>query len=62
MECELEEPANVGDLHRRILTEFPAMADAIERVRTAVNEDYADSDRPLRDGDVVAFIPPVSGG
>jgi len=28
----------------------------------AVNEEYAPDDRPLRDGDVMAFIPPVAGG
>lgn len=28
----------------------------------AVNETYAGLDEPVRDGDVVAFIPPVSGG
>jgi len=28
----------------------------------AVNEEYAAEDRLLRDGDVVAFIPPVAGG
>ena len=28
----------------------------------AVNEEYAGEDRILRDGDVVAFIPPVAGG
>ncbi|MFH1764239.1 MAG: MoaD/ThiS family protein [Gemmatimonadota bacterium] len=28
----------------------------------AVNEEYAPEDRLLRDGDVVAFIPPVAGG
>jgi len=28
----------------------------------AVNERYADPATPLADGDVVAFLPPVSGG
>jgi MoaE-MoaD fusion protein len=28
----------------------------------AVNDEYADPDRVLRDGDALAFIPPVSGG
>jgi MoaE-MoaD fusion protein len=28
----------------------------------AVNKEYADRERPLRDGDEVALIPPVSGG
>jgi MoaE-MoaD fusion protein len=29
---------------------------------TAVNESYADPDVVLRDGDELAFIPPVAGG
>ena len=29
---------------------------------TAVNESYVASDEVLRDGDEVAFIPPVAGG
>jgi molybdopterin converting factor subunit 1 len=28
----------------------------------AINEEYASEDRPLEDGDLVAFIPPVAGG
>ncbi|MGC8698246.1 MAG: molybdopterin converting factor subunit 1 [Halothiobacillus sp.] len=28
----------------------------------AVNHDYVDFDHPLRDGDEVAFFPPVTGG
>lgn len=33
-----------------------------ERLRVAVNGEFADWHRPLADGDEVAFIPPVSGG
>lgn len=31
-------------------------------VRAAVNQDFATRDTPVRDGDEVAFFPPVTGG
>lgn len=31
-------------------------------VRAAVNQDMADASTPVRDGDEVAFFPPVTGG
>ncbi len=34
----------------------------LENVMIAVNEEYALDDDLVKDGDVVAFIPPVSGG
>ena len=33
-----------------------------DRVRVAVNGDFAEPTHPLRDGDEVTFIPPVAGG
>lgn len=33
-----------------------------DRIRAAVNGDFAPSDSPLRDNDEVTFIPPVAGG
>lgn len=33
-----------------------------ERIRAAVNEEFVDGSRPLRDGDQIVFIPPVAGG
>ena len=32
------------------------------RLRVVVNEEFAEWSRPLREGDAVAFIPPVAGG
>lgn len=34
----------------------------LKQVMVAVNEEYARDDQTLQPGDVVAFIPPVSGG
>ena len=33
-----------------------------ERLRVAVNGEFAAWNRPLSDGDEIAFLPPVSGG
>jgi molybdopterin converting factor subunit 1 len=35
---------------------------SLEAVRVAVNEEFVGQEHALREGDVVAFIPPVSGG
>lgn len=34
----------------------------IDHAMTAINEEYAEEDTIVKSGDVVAFIPPVSGG
>jgi len=35
---------------------------ASKRVRAAVNQDMAAGETPVKDGDEVAFFPPVTGG
>lgn len=35
---------------------------AMERLRVAVNGEFAQWDTPLQDNDEVVFLPPVSGG
>jgi molybdopterin converting factor subunit 1 len=37
---------------------FPALG----RVKAAVNDEFRDWSAPVRDGDLVVFIPPVAGG
>lgn len=61
-------PADVGDLEslRALLRQRGgAWADELgdpKRVRVAVNQDMARGDTPVKDGDEVAFFPPVTGG
>jgi len=51
---------SVKQLKDEYLTEFDLLT--INNAMIAVNEEYAEEDTILKDGDVVAFIPPVSGG
>lgn len=33
-----------------------------EKVRVAINDEFASWDDAINDGDIIAFIPPVAGG
>ena len=64
----IDRPAGVdtvADLvaHLAILSDGHAKAlSNMSVVRVAVNLDYVDLDAAVRDGDEVAFFPPVTGG
>jgi len=58
----LPEGARLGDLAALLAREHEAFAALAPRLRAAVNQDVAEADRPLADGDEVAFLPPVAGG
>ena len=60
LELDLADPATVRSAAGRI--EEQLGAGRLSGAMCAVNERYADPATPLRDGDVVAFLPPVSGG
>jgi len=59
---DLAPDATIGTVWRGLVGEFPALADYERSISSAVNADYARMDHALRDGDEVAFLPPVSGG
>jgi molybdopterin converting factor subunit 1 len=50
------------DAWNALAAEFPALQDHGRSISCAVNEEYSRMSAPLRDGDEVAFLPPVSGG
>ncbi|WP_420539156.1 MoaD/ThiS family protein [Paenibacillus polymyxa] len=50
----------VGELYSWTTDKYPDMP--INSTRIAVNEEYALLTDVLQDGDIAAFIPPVSGG
>ena len=57
---EVDDGTTLADLRRMLEQEFPAFASL--PTAQAVNRDYAEGSQVLRDGDEVAFIPPISGG
>lgn len=62
LSVRLAAPATVADLVRELRVSAPGLAALPERPVVAVNMEYAPLSTPLRDGDEVAFIPPVAGG
>ncbi|MEE9252825.1 MAG: MoaD/ThiS family protein [Thermodesulfobacteriota bacterium] len=58
---EVEEGTRVGELWNDYKNSWIPNAKNF-RVCFAVNGEYAEEDRELKEGDEVAFIPPVSGG
>ncbi|HEX8905614.1 MAG TPA: MoaD/ThiS family protein [Longimicrobiaceae bacterium] len=62
LSVELPEGARVADLVTRLRADGNGLSKLPPSPVVAVNMDYAPADTPLRDGDEVAFIPPVAGG
>ena len=63
-EADLDIPsgANVDAAIRRLGEAFPRLAAYLQVCRLAVDEELAAGEDPIRDGAVLAVIPPVSGG
>jgi sulfur-carrier protein len=62
LEVPLPEGARVGDLLAVLRARGGGLLDLPGSPLVAVNMVYASLDDGLRDGDEVAFIPPVAGG
>ena len=59
---DLPEGARVSDLWSVLAREVPLFSRFPSMPPAAVNREYASGDAVLRDGDEVAFLPPVAGG
>lgn len=61
------EDANTTTLRKRLAEEYPSLASMVmdeENLTLALNEEYVANGEvlPLKNGDTVALIPPISGG
>ena len=52
-------PAKLRELLRAA---YPTLGEALSACRIAIDEEFSDDAAELKDGQTVAFIPPVSGG
>ena len=51
-----------ADVRRALVALRPELGPLLDGVRLAVNAEYQAWEGPVRDGDELALIPPVSGG
>ena len=61
-DLDVPEGSTVADVKRVLSGRHPRLASAWASIRFAVGERFAPESQPLETGDVVALIPPVSGG
>ena len=61
-EIEVPDGARVRELWTQLCSEVPRFAAFPSMPPAAVNREYVRGDTALRDGDEVAFLPPVAGG
>ena len=59
---EIEDRARVDDLWTILAREVPLFARFPSMPPAARNREYVAPGTPLRDGDEIAFLPPVAGG
>lgn len=52
----------VADVRQELMNQYPAITDNIKIALAAINEEFAFNTDTIKDGDEVAFFPPVSGG
>ncbi|MGH9565909.1 MAG: molybdopterin converting factor subunit 1 [Candidatus Angelobacter sp.] len=59
---DVPEGSTIGEVATQYAEQFPGIKALLPSLAVAVNQEYAAPETKLKDGDEVAFLPPVSGG
>ncbi len=62
LQWQLPEDAVAEDILNRMIAEYPSLAKWREVTRFGINLMFVEPQTPLKNGDEVVLIPPVSGG
>lgn len=62
VELDSSDIESVGDAYRILRARHPELEAFSRSLLVAVNQEFADWDTPVREGDELALFPPVSGG
>ena len=59
---DLPEHATLGDVVSHYEKLIPRLGELAASIAISINQEFAGPDSKLKDGDEIAFLPPVSGG
>lgn len=59
---EVPSASTIDGVWRNLVQEMPALGEYERTMSVALNADYSRMSATVKDGDEVAFLPPVSGG
>mmetsp|Transcript_22641 Transcript_22641/g.37856 ORF Transcript_22641/g.37856 Transcript_22641/m.37856 type:complete len:82 (+) Transcript_22641:314-559(+) len=62
IELVLADDADTTSMLSAVMEQFPQLAAMLDKIVIAVNQEYLQGTMALKDGDEIAFIPPISGG
>lgn len=62
VDLEIASGETVESLFEKIVAKYPSIQKYAAAISYAVNAEYAAPDTPLKNGDELALIPPISGG
>ena len=62
LEMELDDASTLQQVTEKLASLYPEIGLMQNSVRIAINQEFADENSSLNNGDEIAFLPPMSGG